>query len=91
MKTGMRILFIIHFCLGLGLSAFCFYQAHELLILKKSHKLVEGIVESIEHKFSGKSSTDFLICSYDYNGKLYQRVRTFARMTRLQEDQHGIV
>lgn len=53
-----------------GFAIFYFFEVYELMVLKKSHALVNGIIEKIE---TGKSSTDWLICSYIYNDKTYNK------------------
>jgi hypothetical protein len=53
-----------------GAGIFSFYQLRELIVLKFSNELIEGNIEKIEHNSSGKSSTDWLICSYSYKGQI---------------------
>ncbi|MFP3043366.1 hypothetical protein LQZ19_16250 [Treponema primitia] len=54
-----------------GFAIYSFYNLYELIILKNSHILALGSIERIEHKSTGKSSTDWLVFSYTYNGQNY--------------------
>ena len=69
-----KIIWITFFCIIYGgFAMFSFYQLYDLIVLKYSHELVEGNIEKIEHHSTGKSSTDWLICSYTYNGQEYNK------------------
>ena len=69
-----QIIWILFFCLICGgFSVLFFYQVHELIILKRAHELVAGTIEKIESHSTGKSSTDWLICSYTHKDKLYNK------------------
>jgi hypothetical protein len=69
-----KIIWITFFCIIYGgLAILSFYQIYELTFLKYSHELVEGEIERIEHRSTGKSSTDWLICSYSYKGQIYNK------------------
>jgi hypothetical protein len=68
-----KVLWIIFFIVYGVFAIFSFHQIYELIILKKSHELVEGVIEKIEHESAGKSFTYWLICSYMYEGKLYNK------------------
>jgi hypothetical protein len=42
-------------------------------MLKHSYELVEGNIEKIEHRSTGKVSTFWVICSYTYKGEIYNK------------------
>jgi hypothetical protein len=69
-KNNMKWIFFFSIVYG-GLAIFTVYQLYELIILKYSHELVEGNIKKIEHHSTGKSSTDWLICSYTYRGQIF--------------------
>jgi hypothetical protein len=69
-----QIIWALFCCLVFGgFAIYSFFEVHELIVLKKSHELVNGVIEKIEHNSTGKSSTDWLICSYIYNDKTYNK------------------
>ena len=70
-KQLIGIIFICLICGGFAL--FYFFQVHELIILKNSHELVNGVIVEVNHHSTRKSSETWLTCSYIYKGKTYNK------------------
>jgi hypothetical protein len=64
---------VFSFILYGGLIILEFYLMSDILVLQGSHELVEGTIDKIKRTSSGKSSSYYLICSYTYEGNVYNK------------------